>query len=69
MACECGEQYQRTFPATVKHTVYFDSRRETEPVQWIEGDLSVCVNCGQITSRVPADALQLLRDGAGETAA
>jgi hypothetical protein len=69
MVCECGGQYQRTFPATVEHTVYFDPRREAHPVQWTAGDLSVCVNCGQVTSCVPADALQLLRDGAGETAA
>jgi len=69
MACPCGERYQRTFPATVQHTVYFEQNRRTSPVQWTEDTLSLCINCGEINSRVPNAELQVLLEGAGDPAA
>ena len=66
MACACGEQYQRTFPASVQHTVYFDQSGQTSPMQWTQDTLRVCINCGDITSRVPNAELQVLREGAGD---
>lgn len=66
MACECGEQYQRAFPANIQYHVYFDQGRKTAPVRWAQDVLSVCTCCGEITSGVPTDELRVLREGAGE---
>jgi hypothetical protein len=69
MACACGEQFQRTFPVTVQYTVYFDQSGQASPVRWTQDRLRVCINCGEITGSVPNAELQVLREGAGETAA
>jgi hypothetical protein len=65
MSCECGEKFQRVFDAENVFKVYFDGERKTIPLEWTEEGMSVCIGCGDITSRVPDAALQELRRGAG----
>jgi hypothetical protein len=63
--CDCGERFQRVFDSANEFTVYFDAERRTAPIRWKEDGLRVCVNCGEITIRVPDVELQELRRGAG----
>ena len=65
MSCDCGERFQRVFPATTEFGVYFDAEHRTVPLRWNEERMIVCINCGNITSRVPEAELQELRRGAG----
>lgn len=65
MSCDCGERFQRVFDSTTGFTVYFDAERRTVPIRWNEGGLRVCINCGDITIRVPDAELLELRRGAG----
>jgi len=65
MACDCGERFQRVFDATTEFAVYFDAERKTVPLLWKQKGMTVCINCGDITSRVPEAELQELRRGAG----
>jgi hypothetical protein len=65
MSCDCGERFQRIFDSTNEFAVYFDAQRRTAPLLWKQEGLSVCINCGDITSRVPDAELQELRRGAG----
>jgi len=45
--------------------VHFDEGRRTLPLLWKQEGMSVCIHCGDITSRVPDAELQELRRGAG----
>jgi hypothetical protein len=66
MSCECREKFQRVFDATTEFAVYFDRERgQTLPLLWKQEGMSVCISCGDITSRVPDAELQELRRGAG----
>lgn len=65
MRCDCGDRFQRVFDATTDFAVYFDAERRTDPLVWRQEGMSVCINCGEITSRVPDAELQELRRGAG----
>ncbi len=65
MPCDCGEKFQRLFDATTKVTVYFDAERKTVPLVWKQEGMTVCINCGDIASRVPEAELKELRRGAG----
>lgn len=65
MSCECGERFQRVFDAENVFKVYFDGERKTIPIQWKQEGVRVCINCGDMTSRVPDVELQELRRGAG----
>jgi hypothetical protein len=65
MSCECGQRFQRVFDATSEFTVYFDAEQKTVPLVWQLEGISVCINCGDITSRVPNAELLELRRGAG----
>lgn len=65
MSCDCGEQFQRVFPATTEFKVYFDAQRKTVPLLWKQEEMIVCINCGNIFSSVPEAELQELRRGAG----
>lgn len=65
MSCDCGERFQRVFDATTEFAVYFDAERKTIPIRWKREGVYVCINCGDMTSRVPDVELQELRRGAG----
>jgi hypothetical protein len=65
MSCECGERFQRVFDAENVFKVYFDGERKTIPIEWKQEGVHVCINCGDMTSRVPEIELQELRRGAG----
>jgi hypothetical protein len=65
MSCECGERFQRVFDAENAFKVYFDAERKTVPLEWTEEGIRVCINCGELTIRVPDRELQELRRGAG----
>jgi hypothetical protein len=65
MPCDCGERFQRVFDSTNEFTVFFDAERRTVPIRWKQEGMAVCINCGDITSRVPDVELQELRRGAG----
>jgi hypothetical protein len=65
MSCDCGERFQRVFDATIEFAVYFDGERRTAPLLWKQEGITVCINCGNITSSVPEVELQELRRGAG----
>jgi hypothetical protein len=65
MSCDCGERFQRVFDATTDFALYFDAERRTAPLLWKQDGMTVCVNCGDITNRVPDAELQELRRGAG----
>ena len=63
--CECGERFQRVFDAENVFKVYSDADRKTIPLEWKDEGIRVCVNCGELTIRVPDRELQELRRGAG----
>jgi hypothetical protein len=67
MACDCGHEHQREFPASVSYSVYFDRGRKTIAAQWTADSLFVCVNCGEISSRIPDQEIGVLREGGGES--
>lgn len=66
MACDCGERFQMVFKADNRFSVYFDEDRKANPLQWTEGQLCVCIQCGRIDTGVPDAELQILRNGAGD---
>jgi hypothetical protein len=65
ISCDCGGKFQRIFDATANVTVYFDGERKTVLLVWMQEGMTVCINCGDITTRVPDAELQELRRGAG----
>jgi hypothetical protein len=65
MPCDCDVRFQRVFDATTDFAVYFDAERKTVPLLWRQEGMTVCISCGDISSRVPATELRELRRGAG----
>jgi hypothetical protein len=66
MVCNCGEEYQRVFPADNSFSVFVSKSKDTSPLTWKESTFYVCVGCGATGGQVPDDLLQALHDGAGE---
>lgn len=65
MVCNCGEEYQRTYPADNSFSVFMSEARDTTPLEWKESTLYVCIGCGATGGQVPDALLQALHDGAG----
>jgi hypothetical protein len=62
MPCECGENFQRVFDSTITFAVYFDAAHKIAPLLWKQQGITVCIRCGEITSRVPDAELQEIRE-------
>jgi len=67
--CECNCQLKRMFRSANRFSAYLSSDQEAVPVQWTEKELVACMRCGEYVGRIPEDALKILREGAGESAA
>lgn len=65
MACKCGSNNQRVFPADVK--IYFDASRTVAPAAF-RLDTLMCLDCGLTELRIPGgwNELQAFRRSAGE---
>ena len=69
MSCNCNPESLRGFPGHISFTAYLSQpsdRQSPVPFEWTERQLVACMECGEISSRVPDDLLWQLRKGAGE---
>ena len=51
MACKCGSENQKPFPADVK--IYFDKERTAAPPAAFSPDILVFLDCGLSEFRIP----------------
>jgi hypothetical protein len=65
MACKCGSENQKPFPADVK--IYFDQARTVAPPVFFP-DTLVCLDCGLSEFRIPGgwNELQAFRRASAE---
>ncbi len=61
MACECGEKYQRVYPAKINFSIYLSLKPASE-LNWNRDTIFFCIFCGSISSDIPVEILQSLRD-------
>jgi hypothetical protein len=61
MACECGEKYQRVYPAKNSFSIYL-SVNPVSKLDWNRDKIFFCISCGDISSDMPVEILQALRD-------
>jgi len=67
MACKCGSENLKAFPADVK--IYFDPHRTAAPPAF-SPEIAVCLDCGLSEFRIPGgwNELQAFRRASGESA-
>jgi hypothetical protein len=61
MACECGEQHQRFYPARNSFSILLSMNPESK-LDWQSDKVYVCLFCGDNSLDIPEDILQSLRD-------
>ncbi len=68
MSCNCGDKYQRVFPANNNFSVRLSVHPAATPLIWKTDKLFVCIECGDVAGRVPDDVLLVFRKSDGEPA-